>query len=153
MYTSSYFVIFIFITSFYIDWTTQASWWIFGLNDHFDKTINSNVQGKKLFFHFTRPSAKYFADFGCPNIKSTRPKKIKRCQKRFRRCDLYYILCKLSTPDLTKLEKNISQDKFYSSGWTSTFWVSVVQGQNLLVSDKRASESFLPWCSIQISPL
>ena len=31
-------------------------------------------QGKKLFFHFTRPLDEYFPDFGCPNIKSTRPK-------------------------------------------------------------------------------
>ena len=27
-----------------------------------------------IHFHFTCPSDKYFADFGCPNIKSTRPK-------------------------------------------------------------------------------
>ena len=32
------------------------------------------VQGKNLFFHFTRPLDEYFPDFGCPNIKSTRPK-------------------------------------------------------------------------------
>ena len=87
----------------------------------------ATLQGKKLFFHFTCPSDKYFADFGCPNMKSTRPKKIKRClghigggrvlaalrhpsgQKNFfftsLGCDLYHILCKLSTPDLTKLKK------------------------------------------------
>ena len=35
---------------------------------------NIIVQGKKLFFHFTRPLDKYFPDFGCPNIKSTHPK-------------------------------------------------------------------------------
>ena len=33
-----------------------------------------SIQGKKLFFHFTRPLDEYFPDFGCPNIKSTRPK-------------------------------------------------------------------------------
>ena len=31
-------------------------------------------QGKKLFFHFTRPSDNCFPDFGCPNTKSTCPK-------------------------------------------------------------------------------
>ena len=67
----------------------------------------ATLQGKTLFFHFTCPSDKYFADFGCPNIKSTRAKKIKRYQNRIRDCDLYYILCKLSTPDLTKLKKKI----------------------------------------------
>ena len=36
-------------------------------------------QGKKLFFHFTRPSDKYFPDFGCPNIKPTRPKNDAKC--------------------------------------------------------------------------
>ena len=37
-----------------------------------DETFTT--QGKKLFFHFTRPLDEYFPDFGCPNIKSTRPK-------------------------------------------------------------------------------
>ena len=32
----------------------------------------------------------------------------------------YFILCKLMTPDLTKLKKkNIANNKFYSSGWMS----------------------------------
>ena len=33
-------------------------------------------QGEKLFFHFTRPLHRYFSDFGCPDIKSTYPKKM-----------------------------------------------------------------------------
>ena len=37
-------------------------------------TIHPLYQGKKLFFHFTRPLDEYFPDFGFPNIKSTRPK-------------------------------------------------------------------------------
>ena len=32
-------------------------------------------QGKKLFFHFPRPSDGYFSVFGRPNMKSTHPKK------------------------------------------------------------------------------
>ena len=66
-----------------------------------------DFRAKKLFFSFTCPLDKYFAGFGCLNIKFTRPKKIKRCQNRFLHCTLYYILCKLSTPDLTKLKKKV----------------------------------------------
>ena len=43
----------------------------------------------------------------------------------------------------TKLKKNIAYDKFYLSGWTSALWVSFIRGQNLLVSDKRISQSFV----------
>ena len=59
----------------------------------------------------------------------------------------YFILCKLMTPDLTKLKKNIllRHDKFYSSGWMSALWVSVAHGQNLLISDERTRASFLHW--------
>ena len=87
-------------------------------------------QGKKLFFHFTFPSDKYCEDFGCPNIKSTRPKKIKSCQIRFWGCDWYYILCKLSTPDLTKQKKRILlKINFTCPVGRVALWVSVVQGK------------------------
>ena len=76
-------------------------------NDIFWPEMGPGFQGKKLFFSFTCPLDKYFAGFGCLNIKFTRPKKIKRCQNRFLHCALYYILCKLSTPDLTKLKKKV----------------------------------------------
>ena len=46
-----------------------------------------------------------------------------------------------------KAEKK--KDNFYSSGWTSAVWVSVVRVQNLLISDERTSESFLPWKSAE----
>ena len=41
------------------------------------KEVKSEVGRAKPFFHFTCPSDRYFADFGCPNTKSTRPKKKK----------------------------------------------------------------------------
>lgn len=44
-----------------------------------------------------------------------------------------------------KAKKNIANDKFYSSSWTSALRFSVVRVQNLVVSDERASERFLPW--------
>ena len=89
-------------------------------NDIFWPAMGPGFQGKKLFFSFdTCPLDKYFAGFGCLNIKFTRPKKTKCCQNRFLHCALYYILCKPSTPVRTKLKKNVAQDKFYSSGWTS----------------------------------
>lgn len=42
-------------------------------------------------------------------------------------------------------KKNIAHDKFYSSSWTSALRFSVVRVQNLVVSDERTSELFLPW--------
>ena len=45
------------------------------------KEVKSEVGRAKPFFHFTCPSDRYFADFGFPNAKSTRPKK-KSCQNR-----------------------------------------------------------------------
>ena len=41
------------------------------------KEVKSEVGRAKPFFHFTCPSDRYFADFGCPNTKSTHPKKKK----------------------------------------------------------------------------
>ena len=96
--------------------------------------------GQKTFFHFTFPSDKYCADFGCPNIKSTCPEKIKHCQIRFRRCDPYYILCKLLTPDLTKQKKEYCSRK-----------ILLVRLDELLYEfqsskAKRVKEwDFLPW--------
>ena len=43
-----------------------------------------------------------------------------------------------------KAKKNIAHDKFYSSSWTSALRFSVVRVQNLVVSDERTSELFLP---------
>ena len=37
------------------------------------------MQGTKFFFHFTCPLDEYFPDFGCPNIKATRPKNDSKC--------------------------------------------------------------------------
>ena len=41
------------------------------------KEVKSEVGRTKPFFHFPCPSDRYFADFGRPNAKSTRPKKKK----------------------------------------------------------------------------
>lgn len=42
------------------------------------KEVKSEVgRAKNFIFHFTCPSDRYFADCGCPNTKSTRPKKKK----------------------------------------------------------------------------
>ena len=47
------------------------------------KEVKSEVGSAKNFiFHFTCPSDRYFADCGCPDTKSTRPKKKKSCQNR-----------------------------------------------------------------------
>ena len=45
------------------------------------KEVTSEVGRAKPFFHFTCPSVRYFADFGCPNTKFTRPKEKKQSKQ------------------------------------------------------------------------
>ena len=72
------------------------------------KEVKSEVGRAKPFFHFTCPWDRYFADFGCLNTKSTRPKKKKTAKTE------WLWLTKVSRRKQVDDEPSIPQKSCYS---------------------------------------